>query len=81
VIASSVRPAASAWRATSSGSAAPRSGKPLPQHVDDPPVELLARALEERLVRRLLHQRVLERVHGIWRLAALEDDLRVDQPA
>ena len=54
-------------------------GEPLPQHVDDPPVELLARALEQRLVRRLLHQRVLERVRRLGRLAAREDDLRVDQ--
>ena len=42
-------------------------------------MELLARALEQRLVRRLLHQRVLERVRRLRRLAALEDDLRVDQ--
>ena len=69
------------------GSAAPpprarratRSGNRSSQHVDDPPVELLARALEQRLVRRLLHQRVLEGVRRLGRLAAREEDLRVDQ--
>src|SRR6185295_12535062 len=54
-------------------------GKLLPEHVEDPPVELLARALEQRLVRRLLHERVLERVRRLRRLAALEHDLRVDE--
>ena len=55
-------------------------GKPLDEHVHHPPVELLARALEQRLVRRHLHERVLERVRRLRRLAALKDDLRVDQP-
>ena len=55
-------------------------GKIRNQHVDDASVELLARALEQRLVRRLLHERVLERVRRLRRLAALEDDLRADQP-
>ena len=55
-------------------------GEALLQHLGDARVELLARALEQRLVRRLLHQRVLEGVRRLGRLAALEEDLRVDQP-
>ncbi len=74
-----MRPAASACRATTSGSALDPLGEPLPQHVDDPPVELLARALEQRLVRRLLHERVLERVRRLRRLAAHEHQLRLDE--
>ena len=54
-------------------------GELLPQHVDHPPVELLARALEQRLVRRLLHERVLERVRRLRRLAAHEYQLRLDE--
>ena len=54
-------------------------GETLFQHLGDARVQLLARALEQRLVRRLLDQRVLERVRGRGRLAAREEDLRVDQ--
>jgi hypothetical protein len=42
-------------------------------------VELTARALEQRLIRRLLDQRVLERVRGHGWLAARKKDFRLDQ--
>ena len=53
-------------------------GEALFQHLGDARVQLLARALEQRLVRRLLDQGVLEGVRGRGRLAAREEDLRVD---
>ena len=46
----------------------------------DARVELLARSLQQRLVRRVLDQRVLEHERGVRRLAAHEQDARVDQP-
>src|SRR3712207_6895414 len=49
--------------------------EPLPQRRRDPRVQLLAPALEERLVRRVLDQRVLEAVDRVRRRAPLEDEL------
>jgi hypothetical protein len=54
-------------------------GEALLQHLGDARVQLLARALEQRLVRRLLDQRVLEGVRRRGRLAAREENFRVDQ--
>ena len=53
-------------------------GEPLAQHVEHPTVELLARPLEQRLVGRLLHERVFEGIHRVWRLAACEQNLGLD---
>jgi hypothetical protein len=50
------------------------------QHLADPSVELLARALQERLIRGLLDQCVPEGVRGVRRLAPREEDARLDQP-
>ena len=49
------------------------------QHLGDARVELLARALEQRLVRRVLDQRVLEGVGRRRRRAALVEQLGVHQ--
>src|SRR5262245_54064935 len=49
-------------------------GEALFQHLGGMRVKLLARALEQRLVRRLLDQRVLEDVRRGGRLAAREED-------
>src|SRR5207253_189061 len=45
-----------------------------------PPVKLPPRSLQERLVRRLLHERVLEGVGRTRRLPAREEDLRLHEP-
>src|SRR5262249_11383919 len=52
----------------------------LDQHVHHPPVELLARALQQRPIRRLLHERVFEAVGRVRRLAAAEENLGVHEP-
>ena len=44
-------------------------------------VQLLARAAQQAAVRRVLHQRVLEGVDRVGRLAPLEDQLGGDKPA
>jgi hypothetical protein len=49
------------------------------KQIDDAAVKLLARALEQRSIRRLFHQSVLERVGSVRRLATNEHNLRVDQ--
>ena len=54
-------------------------GRPLFKHLGDPGVALLARRLEQRLVGRVLDQRVLEGVGGVGRRAAAEDQLGGDQ--
>ena len=50
-------------------------GEPLFEHLGDAGVQLLALALEQRLVRHVLHQGMLEGVGGIGRRAAAEDQL------
>ncbi len=40
-----------------------------------------APALQQALVGRIAHQRVLEQIGGVWRRAAAEDQLGLDQPA
>ena len=54
-------------------------GEALLEHPRDTSMQLLALGLEERLVRRVLDQRVLERVDGLGRRAAAEDQLGADQ--
>ena len=54
-------------------------GEAFLQHLGDARVQLLARALEQRLVRRLLDQRMLEDVGGRGRLPAREEDFGIDQ--
>ena len=50
-------------------------GEPLLERLGDAGVQLLALALEQRLVRHVLHQGMLEGVGGIGRRAAAEDQL------
>ena len=51
--------------------------EPIAQGLSNAPVQYLPAALEQVLVSRLLHQRVLEAVDGFRRIAAAEDELRV----
>ena len=50
--------------------------EPLLDHAGDLGVQLLSTALEQRVVSRVLHQRVLERVDGIGGRAATEGQTR-----
>src|SRR5438445_10747986 len=49
--------------------------EPIAQGLSNAPVQYLPAALEQALVSRLLHQRVLEAVDGFRRIAAREDEL------
>src|ERR1700758_48545 len=53
--------------------------KMLSQLVCDNPVEFAPARLEQRFVRRVLDQRVLERVHRLWRDSANVKQFRVGQ--
>ena len=55
-------------------------GEALPERVGDPRVELLAAAAQERLIGRLLDQRVLEGVGRLRRSAAAQEHPRAHQP-
>src|SRR3954469_10063170 len=48
-------------------------------HTRDLRVQLLSAALEQRLIRRVLHQRMLEAVDRIWRGAAAKGQPRLTQ--
>jgi len=50
------------------------------ERVGDPPVKFLSLAREQRLIGRVLHQGVLERVDRLRRKTALIEQLRLDQP-
>ena len=58
-----------------------RVGEPGFQHLRNLLVVLPPRAVEQRLIRRILDQRVLEEVGGLWRQSTLVEQLRCHQLA
>src|SRR5262245_2192071 len=50
--------------------------EPITQGLGDASVQHLPTALEHVLVSRVLDQRVLETIHGFWRVTAAEQNLR-----
>ena len=54
-------------------------GKAVFQQLRRPLVILLASALQQRLVRRILDERMLEQVRGLWWCSALKNQARIDE--